>query len=191
MQRCPWLNESKSDYVRYHDEEWGVPVHDDRILFEFLLLESAQAGLSWYTILRKRESYRAAFAGFDPVRVAAFTELDVLRLLADPGIVRNRRKIEAAIVNARHFLDVQQEFGSFDAYVWQFVNGRPIVHTLNSLADYPTTIPEAELMARDMKQRGFSFFGPTTCYAFMQAMGLVNDHSVHCFRRKELLADQQ
>lgn len=186
MKRCPWVDLSKPDYVRYHDQEWGVPVHDDRVLFEFLLLESAQAGLSWYTVLRKRAAYRAAFAGFDPVAVARFTASDVDRLLLDPGIIRHRRKIEAAIANARACLAVTASHGSFDAYLWDFVDGRTIVHDIKSLADYPATIPQSEALAKDLKVRGFSFMGPTTCYALMQAVGLVNDHSQDCFRRHEL-----
>lgn len=188
VQRCPWVDESKPDYVRYHDEEWGVPVHDDRILFEFLILESAQAGLSWYTILRKRENYRMAYAHFDPIAVAAFTANDEARLMADPGIVRNRSKIASSIANARSFLIVQREFGSFAEYLWRFVNGHPIRHVLHTLADYPVTIPEAEQLSRDLKKRGFSFLGPTTCYAFMQSVGLVNDHSqsCHCSTRPAL-----
>jgi DNA-3-methyladenine glycosylase I len=172
--------------IAYHDQEWGVPLHDDRALFEFLVLEGAQAGLSWLTILRKREGYRAAFAGFVPERVAAFDDRDVQRLLADPGIVRNRRKVEAAITNARAFLDVQQEFGSFDAYVWGFVGGAPIQNRWTSLAEIPARTPEAELLSRDLKGRGFRFVGPTICYAHMQATGMVNDHTVECFRWAEL-----
>lgn len=186
MIRCPWLDLSKPDYVRYHDEEWGVPVHDDPVLFEFLILESAQAGLSWYTVLRKRAGYRAAFAGFDPLAVARFTPLDVDRLLLDPGIIRHRRKIEAAITNARAFLSVQASHGSFDSYLWNFVDGRPITHDIRSLADYPVTIPQSDTLAKDLKQRGFTFLGSTTCYALMQAVGLVNDHSQECFRRHEV-----
>jgi len=187
MKRCPWLDLTKPDYVRYHDEEWGVPVSDDATLFEYLLLESAQAGLSWYTILRKRDGYRAAFAGFDPEAVARFTADDVSRLMLNRGIVRNRRKIEAAISNARAFLAVREHFGTFSSYLWRFVDGRPIVHALGALADYPATTPESDTLARDLKKRGFSFLGSTTCYAFMQATGLVNDHSLGCFRREELL----
>lgn len=187
MIRCPWVDLAKPDYVRYHDEEWGVPVRDDRTLFEYLVLESAQAGLSWYTVLRKREGYRAAFAGFDPQAVAAFSPADVERLMAEPGIIRNRRKIEAAIGNARAFLRVCEGFGSFASYLWRFVDGRPIVHDLHTLADYPVTIAQSDALARDLKSRGFSFLGPATCYAFMQATGLVNDHSLDCFRRSELL----
>ncbi|WP_028576588.1 DNA-3-methyladenine glycosylase I [Desulfomicrobium escambiense] len=187
MIRCPWVDPAKPDYVRYHDEEWGVPVRDDRTLFEYLVLESAQAGLSWYTVLRKREGYRAAFAGFDPQAVAGFTPAEVERLMTDPGIIRNRRKIEAAIGNARAFLRVRESFGSFAEYLWRFVDGRPIVHTLRTLTDYPVTIAQSDALARDLKSRGFAFLGPTTCYAFMQATGLVNDHSLDCFRRSELL----
>ena len=191
MIRCPWVDPTKPDYVRYHDEEWGVPVRDDRTLFEYLVLESAQAGLSWYTVLRKREGYRAAFAGFDPQAVAGFTPADVERLMADPGIIRNRRKIEAAIGNARAFLRVRESFGSFAEYLWRFVDGRPIVHTLRTLADYPVTIAQSDALARDLKSRGFAFLGATTCYAFMQATGLVNDHSLDCFRRRELLGTSE
>lgn len=186
MIRCPWVDLSKPDYVRYHDEEWGVPVHDDRTLFEFLILESAQAGLSWYTVLRKRAGYHAAFAGFDPEAVARFTARDVDRLLLDPGIIRHRRKIEAAIAGARAFLAVQDRHGSFDSYLWRFVDGRPIMHDLKTLADYPVTIPQSDALAKDLKQRGFAFLGSTTCYALMQAVGLVNDHSRDCFCRHEL-----
>lgn len=191
MIRCPWVDPTKPDYVRYHDEEWGVPVREDRTLFEYLVLESAQAGLSWYTVLRKREGYRAAFAGFDPQAVAGFTPADVERLMAEPGIIRNRRKIEAAIGNARAFLRVRESFGSFAEYLWRFVDGRPIVHTLRTLADYPVTIAQSDALARDLKSRGFAFLGATTCYAFMQATGLVNDHSLDCFRRRELLGTSE
>lgn len=187
MIRCPWVDLSKPDYVRYHDEEWGVPVHDDRTLFEYLILESAQAGLSWYTVLRKREGYRTAYAGFDPQVVAEFTPGDVERMLLDPGIIRHRRKIESSIVSARVFLEIQAAFGSFASYLWRFVDGRPIVHTLASMSDYPATTSQSDALAKDLRQRGFAFLGSTTCYAFMQAVGLVNDHSVDCFRRRELL----
>ena len=186
--RCPWVDPTKPIYVAYHDEEWGVPVRDDRTMFEFLTLEAAQAGLSWYTILSRREGYRRAFAGFDPEQVACFDEEKYTLLLADAAIIRNRAKIAAAITNARAFLRVREEFGSFTDYIWRFVDGRPIVHDIHSLADYPTTTPEAESLARDLRRRGFSFMGPTTVYAHMQATGLVNDHSVDCFRRKEILA---
>lgn len=185
--RCPWVDLSKIDYVAYHDEEWGVPVHDDRTMFEFLTLEAAQAGLSWYTILRRREGYRKAFAGFDPEEVARFDEEKRALLLADAAIIRNRAKINAAITNARAFLRIQEEFGSFTSYIWRFVDGRPIVNSRHDLADYPTTSPEAELLSRDLKQRGFSFVGPTIVYAHMQATGLINDHTLECFRQREIL----
>lgn len=186
--RCPWVDPQNPLYVAYHDQEWGVPVRDDRLHFEFLVLEGAQAGLSWSTILRKREAYRAAFAGFDPVLVAAFGPADVERLLADPGIVRNRLKVASAIRNAARFLEVQAEFGSFDRYVWGFVGGRPKVNSLRLLADYPATSPESDALSRDLKRRGFNFVGSTILYAHLQATGLVNDHTVDCFRREEILA---
>jgi DNA-3-methyladenine glycosylase I len=186
--RCPWVDPSNALYTAYHDTEWGVPVHDDRVHFEFLVLEGAQAGLSWLTVLRKRERYRAVFAGFDPVRVAAFDEADVAALLGDAGIIRNRQKIEAAVNNARRFLDIQDAFGSFDAYVWPFVGGRPKVNTLRTPADYPATSPESDALSRDLKGRGFRFVGSTILYAHMQATGMVNDHTVDCFRRAEILA---
>jgi DNA-3-methyladenine glycosylase I len=186
--RCPWVPLDKPDYLAYHDQEWGVPVHDDRTIFEFLLLESAQAGLSWYTVLRKRQGYRDAFAGFDPAQVARFDGPRIATLLTNPGIVRNRAKVEAAVANAGRFLAVQEEFGSFAAYIWRFVDGRPKVNTLQGLKDYPVTSPEAEILARDLKQRGFKFLGPTICYAHMQATGLVNDHVLTCYRRAEILS---
>ncbi|KAF0220755.1 MAG: DNA-3-methyladenine glycosylase [Geobacteraceae bacterium] len=189
--RCPWVDRKKPDYVAYHDTEWGVPVHDDRLMFEFLTLEAAQAGLSWYTILRRREGYRQAFAGFAPEDVARFDEEKIKAMLQDPGIIRNRAKIEAAVANARSFLDVQEEFGSFCAYIWRFVDGRPKVNVLRSLADYPTTSPEAEALSRDLRQRGFRFVGPVICYSHMQATGLVNDHTMDCYRRREILATYQ
>jgi DNA-3-methyladenine glycosylase I len=185
--RCPWVDMTKPDYVEYHDQEWGVPVHDDRTIFEFLTLEAAQAGLSWYTVLRKREAYRAAFAGFDPVKVARFGKRQVASLLKNPGIIRNQAKILAAIHNARGFLDVQERCGSFDAYIWRFVDGRPVVHRLKSLKDYPATSVESDALSKDLKQRGFKFVGSTVCYAHMQATGLVNDHSLSCFRRRQIL----
>ncbi|MBM3391006.1 MAG: DNA-3-methyladenine glycosylase I [Betaproteobacteria bacterium] len=183
--RCGWCG-SDPLYVAYHDTEWGVPVHDDRKLFEFLILEGAQAGLSWITILRKREAYRKAFAGFDPVKVARFGSRQVARLLADAGIVRNRLKIEAAINNARRFLAVQEEFGSFDAYVWRFVDGRPIANRRKSLKQVPASTPESDALSRDLKARGFKFVGSTICYAHMQATGMVNDHLIDCFRHAEV-----
>ena len=179
--RCGW---STSDplYVRYHDEEWGIPVHDDRRLFEFLTLEGAQAGLSWLTILRKRPAYARAFAGFDPAKVARFDARRIERLMGDAGIVRNRLKIESTVANARAFLAVQKEHGSFDAYVWRFVGGRPIVRRPRTLASVPASTPESDAMSRDLKKRGFRFVGSTICYAFMQACGLVDDHVATCFR---------
>jgi len=180
--RCPWCGDDPL-YVAYHDEEWGVPCHDDRKLFEFLILEGAQAGLSWLTILKKRENYRRAFANFDPAAVARFGDADVARLLADPGIVRNRLKIGAAIDNARAFLKVQEEFGSFDAYSWAFVGGRPIVNEWRSLAEIPAETDISQAMSRDLRKRGFRFVGPTIMYAHMQAVGMVNDHLPACFVR--------
>jgi DNA-3-methyladenine glycosylase I len=188
--RCPWVDLTKPDYVTYHDEEWGVPVHDERKLFEFLTLEAAQAGLSWYTILRKRANYRRAFAEFDPEKVARFTAAKIGRLLLDPGIVRNRLKIEAAVNNARQFLKVQDEFGTFDAYIWRFVDGKPIVNRLRTLKEYPARTPISDVISKDLKQRGFRFVGSTIIYAHMQATGMVNDHTLDCFRRRELLANQ-
>jgi DNA-3-methyladenine glycosylase I len=181
VRRCSWCGEDPL-YVGYHDEEWGVPVHDDRLLFEFLVLEGAQAGLSWLTILRKREAYRAAFSGLDPRALARYDGRAVRRLLRDRGIVRNRLKIESAIANARAFLDVQDEFGSFDAYVWRFVGGRPKRNAWRSERQIPAVTPEAEALSRDLRVRGFRFVGPTICYAHMQATGMVNDHVVGCFR---------
>ena len=182
--RCQWA--VTPEMITYHDHEWGVPVHDDRVHFEFLILEGAQAGLSWQTILRKREGYRAAFAGLDPVRVSVFDDRDRERLLADPGIVRNRLKIEAAIGNARAFLAVQREFGSFDAYIWRFTGGRTIRNDWRSLSEILSETRESRTMSRDLKGRGFRFVGPTICYAFMQAIGMVNDHVIGCFRHSEL-----
>lgn len=185
LTRCAWVG-SEPLYVSYHDEEWGMPVHDDRLLFEFLVLEGAQAGLSWLTILRKREGYRRAFAGFEPAAVAAFGPADIERLLADSGIVRNRLKVGAAIDNALAFLRVQEEFGSFDAYVWGFVGGETIHNEWRTMAQIPAKTPEAERMSADLKKRGFRFVGPTICYAHMQATGMVNDHLVGCFRHNEI-----
>jgi DNA-3-methyladenine glycosylase I len=181
--RCPWVDLAKPDYVAYHDQEWGVPIHDDNLIFEFLILEGAQAGLSWYTVLRKREAYRKAFGGFDPEKVARFGQRQMELLLKNDGIIRNKAKIAAAINNAKRFLDVQEEFGSFDDYVWRFVNGRPIVHRLRTLNDFLATSPESNALSKDLKQRGFKFVGSTICYAHMQATGMVNDHVVGCFRR--------
>jgi len=184
-QRCGWCGTDPL-YVAYHDTEWGVPVHDDRLLFEFLILEGAQAGLSWITILRKREAYRKAFAGFAAEKVARFGPRQVERLLADPGIVRNRLKIEAAINNAKRFLEVQEAFGSFDAYVWRFVDGRPIVNRWKTLKQVPASTSESDALSKDLKARGFKFVGSTICYAHMQATGMVNDHLAGCFRHAEV-----
>ena len=185
MKRCDWAN--GSDLLQsYHDHEWGVEVHDDRTLFEFLVLEGAQAGLSWSTILRKREAYRKAFDHFDARKVARYSEKTVARLLANPEIIRNRLKINAAVTNAGAFLQVQKEFGSFDRYIWQFVDGRPIRNAWKQMTDVPASTPESIAMSKDLQKRGFKFVGPTICYAFMQAVGMVNDHVVDCFRYKEL-----
>jgi DNA-3-methyladenine glycosylase I len=184
--RCSWVRDNSRE-IAYHDQEWGVPTRDDRTLFEFLLLEGAQAGLSWTTILNKRENYRQAFAGFDPVKIAQYGASKQRELRDNQGIVRNRLKIEAAVTNARQFLAVQSEFGSFAAYIWQFANGEPIQNYWKNLAEVPAQTPESQSMSRDLKQRGFKFVGPTICYAFMQAVGLVNDHTTDCFRHRELL----
>jgi DNA-3-methyladenine glycosylase I len=185
MIRCPWAG-SDPLYQAYHDTEWGVPVHDDRLLFEFLILEGAQAGLSWITILRKREAYRTAFAGFDPESVAAFDSAKTAGLLENPGIVRNRLKVESAVSNARAFLAVREEFGSFDAFLWRFVEGRTVQNAWQKMSDVPATSPVSDALSRDLKRRGFRFVGSTICYAFMQAVGMVNDHTVDCFRWREL-----
>ena len=187
LQRCPWLDLDKPDYVAYHDREWGVPVHDDRKHFEFLTLESAQAGLSWYTVLRKRANYRKAFAEFDPAKVSRFNAAKVEQMLQDPGLIRNRRKISAAVENARHFLAVQDEFGSFSAYIWRFVDGEPIVNEFRTLADLPAISRESDALSKDLKSRGFKFIGSTVIYAHMQATGMVNDHVLDCFRRRQIL----
>ena len=187
LQRCPWLDLDKPDYVAYHDREWGVPVHDDRKHFEFLTLESAQAGLSWYTVLRKRANYRQAFAEFDPAKVARFSAVTVEQMLQDPGLIRNRRKISAAVENARHFLAIQDEFGSFSTYIWRFVGGEPIVNEFRTLADLPATSRESDALSKDLKSRGFKFIGSTVIYAHMQATGMVNDHVLDCFRRSQIL----
>jgi len=183
--RCTWAG-SDPLYCDYHDREWGVPVHDDQRLFEFLLLEGAQAGLSWLTILRKREAYRAAFARFDPEKVARFDDADMAGLLANPGIVRNRLKLASAVSNARAFLKVQEEFGSFDAYLWRFVDGRPIRNAWQGMEEIPANTPLSDALSRDLKKRGFRFVGSTICYSMMQAVGMVNDHTINCFRWQEL-----
>ena len=185
--RCDWATTPLG--IAYHDEEWGGPRHDDRVLFEFLILEGAQAGLSWETILRKRESYRAAFAGFDPGKVARFGDADVRRLLADEGIVRNRLKVASSIANAKAFLAVREEFGSFDAYVWRFVGGTPLQNRRETMPDVPARTEESDAMSKDLRRRGFNFVGSTICYAYMQAVGMVNDHLVGCFRHQSLRGD--
>lgn len=185
MIRCEW---SVSDplYITYHDQEWGVPVHDDRLLFEFLILEGAQAGLSWLTILKKRDNYRKAFDGFDFERVAKYSETELKHLLADSGIVRNRLKIESAIKNARGVLDIREEYGSLDSYLWRYVDGTPIQNSWKSMSELPAKTELSEVISRDLKVRGFNFVGPTICYAFMQAIGMVNDHTTDCFRYQEI-----
>jgi DNA-3-methyladenine glycosylase I len=183
--RCAWCGDDPL-YLRYHDEEWGVPVHDEHRHFEFLILEGAQAGLSWLTILRKREHYRKVFADFDPARVARYDRRRIERLLQDPGIVRNRLKVEAAVRNARAFLAVQEAFGGFDAYVWRFVDGSPIQNRWRRLQEVPAATAQSEALSKDLKRRGFSFVGPTIVYAHMQAVGMVNDHLLECFRHREL-----
>ncbi len=184
LRRCHWASNEPS--LRYHDKEWGVPVHNDRRLFEFLILEGAQAGLSWTTILRKRENFRKAFDRFDAAKIARYNRRKVRRLLHNPGIIRNRLKIRAAIRNARAFLSVRKEFGSFDAYIWRFVGGKPKVNRRRSSKDVPARTQESDAMSKDLKRRGFTFVGSTICYAFMQAVGMVNDHAIDCFRYKRL-----
>jgi len=184
--RCAWVNVDDPLMLEYHDREWGVPVHDDRKHFEFLILEGAQAGLSWSTVLKKREAYRKAFDHFDPAKVARFTAPRIEKLLQDPGIIRNRLKIESTVRNAKAFLKVQQEFGTFDTYCWRFVDGKPKVNKLTSMQQIPATSPESDAFSKDLKQRGFNFVGSTIIYAHMQAIGMVNDHLVDCFRYREL-----
>ncbi len=185
QKRCEWCGTDPL-YVAYHDEEWGVPVHDDRRLFEMLTLEGAQAGLSWATILKKREAYRKAFDRFDPEKVARYTDKKIEKLLSNPGIVRNRLKIESAVRNARAFMAVAEEFGSFDSYIWRFVDRRPVSNQRRRLKDVPAKTPQSDAMSKDLKKRGFNFVGSTICYAFMQSVGMVNDHVVDCFRYREI-----
>ncbi len=185
--RCEWASPGDPLVIAYHDEEWGVPVHDDRKLFEFLVLEGAQAGLSWTTILKKRENYRKGFGGFDPTKVAGYDQGMVKRLLSDPGIIRNALKVHSAVENAKACLLVQKEFGSLDSYLWSFVRGEPIVNHWDTIGDVPATSMESKAMSKDLLNRGFRFVGPTICYAFMQATGMVNDHVTRCFRYEELL----
>ncbi len=186
MQRCAWVTPNEPLYIQYHDTEWGVPVHDNRILFEMLILEGAQAGLNWITILKKRENYRAAFDQFDVEKIAHYDDAKITALLANPGIIRNRLKIQAAIRNAQAYLRVREEFGTFDAYIWSFVGGQPIVNRWQTLREIPAETAESKAMSKDLLKRGFRFVGPTICYAFMQACGLVNDHTIDCFRYLEV-----
>lgn len=186
LDRCDWVMKGDEAYFRYHDEEWGVPVHDDKVHFEFLMLETAQAGLSWATVLRKREGYRNAFAQFDPAQVARFTAKKIETLLANTNIIRNRAKVLAAVSNARAFLEVQKKFGSFDSYIWKFVDGEPVHNQWEENCQVPATSPLSDAVSKDLKQRGFKFVGSTVCYAHLQATGLVNDHLVKCFRYQEL-----
>ena len=185
VNRCPWPSDDPL-MIQYHDTEWGVPLHDDRKLFEYMVLDGMQAGLNWSIILKKRENFRKAFHNFDPRRIAKYTEKDFRRLMGDAGIIRNNAKIRAAIENAKRFLEVQREFGSFDAYIWQFTGGKTIRNRCRKLEDIPATSPESDAMSKDLKARGFKFVGSTICYAFMQAAGMVNDHTVDCFRYKEV-----
>jgi DNA-3-methyladenine glycosylase I len=187
IRRCPWVDTTKPDYVHYHDREWGVPVYDDRLIFEFLTLESAQAGLSWYTVLKKRENYRTAFEIFEPEKIIHFNGKKIEELLQNQGIIRNHLKIESTINNANRFLEVKAEFGSFSKYIWGFVGGEPIINEIRSLSDYKPTSRESDALSRDLKKRGFKFLGSTVCYAHMQATGMVNDHSIECFRRSEII----
>jgi DNA-3-methyladenine glycosylase I len=187
IHRCPWVDLTKADYVAYHDKEWGVPVYDDRLIFEFLTLESAQAGLNWYIILKKRGDYRKAFENFEPEKIARFDQARIEKQLQNPGIIRNRLKIEAAVNNAQRFLEVQSRYGAFSQYIWDFVGGRPIVNQLNKISDYPATSKESDALSKDLKQRGFKFVGSTICYAHMQATGMVNDHALDCFRSNEII----
>lgn len=187
VKRCAWVEGQFEDYIRYHDKEWGVPVHDDKTHFEFLILEGAQAGLSWSTILKRREGYREAFADFDATKVARFDEATIQELLLFEGIIRNKLKVRSAVTNAQHFLDIQDEFGSFDQYIWSFVDGKPIINHWNSLDQVPASSPESDALSKDLKKRGFKFTGSTIMYAHMQACGLVMDHTTDCFRYEELV----
>ncbi len=189
--RCGWADLTKPDYVEYHDKEWGVPVTDDTRQFEFLTLESAQAGLSWYTILKRREGYRRAFAGFDVQKVAAFDDAKIAELLNDTGIIRNKLKVHAAVNNAKRFIEIQQEFGTFNQYIWSFVGGKPKVNEIKTNDDFVATSAESDALSKDLKKRGFKFVGSTIVYAHMQAAGLVNDHMVDCFRRQEIIDGYQ
>ncbi len=185
MKRCDWLTDDEV-YIAYHDKEWGVPGYDGKMLFEMIILEGAQAGLSWLTILKRRETYRKAYDGFDPLKMSRWTDVKINRLLENSGIIRNRRKIEAAKTNAAAYLNILQEFGNFETFIWSFVNGRPIVNAWKSLNEIPSETKESRLMSRELKLRGFKFVGPTICYAFMQAVGMVNDHTIDCFRHQAI-----
>lgn len=185
--RCQWAEGQFDQYIQYHDEEWGVPVHDDKTHFEFLILEGAQAGLSWSTILKRREGYRQSFANFDPEKVAQFDEEKIQELLQFEGIIRNKLKVRSAVTNAQNFLEIQDEFGSFDEYIWQFVDGEPIINHWKNLKEVPATTKESDALSKDLKKRGFKFVGSTIMYAYMQACGLVNDHNIDCFRYKQLV----
>ena len=185
--RCPWVDLSKPDYVAYHDKEWGVPVYDDRLIFEFLTLESTQAGLSWYTVLKKRENYRRALNNFEPQKIAKYGQAKIEELLLNPGLIRNRLKIEATVNNARRFLEVQAQYGSFSRYIWGFVGGKPKINEMRKLADYISISKESDALSKDLKSRGFKFMGSTICYAHMQATGMVNDHVFDCFRKSEII----
>ncbi|MDX1591501.1 MAG: DNA-3-methyladenine glycosylase I [Balneolaceae bacterium] len=187
LNRCQWAADAFDEYITYHDEEWGVPVHDDRTHFEFLILEGAQAGLSWSTILKKRDNYLKAFSGFDPAAVAKYDDRKMEELLQNPGIVRNRLKVKSAVQNARHFLEIQDEFGSFDSYIWNSVDGKPIINHWKSLSELPAKTDLSDKISKDLKKRGFNFVGSTIIYAYMQACGLVNDHTVDCFRHQGLI----
>lgn len=187
--RCPWLDTSKPDYVDYHDNEWGVPVYDDKKMFEFLVLESAQAGLSWYTILKKRDGYRKLFSNFEVTEVAKFTSDDVERLMKDASIIRNKLKIEAAINNAKRFIEIQDEYGSFTKFIWSYVDNKPLVNNIDKVEDYVATSPISDALAKDLKKRGFKFLGSTTLYSHLQASGLINDHSNSCFKKSEIVSN--
>lgn len=189
MKRCDWVENTFDEYILYHDKEWGIPVHDDNIHFEFLTLEGAQAGLSWAMVLKKRANYRKAFAGFDPIKVAGYNESKIQQLLRDPGIIRNQLKVRSTVTNAKAFLKIQEEFGSFDQYIWSFVGGEPMVNGWSKMSEIPATSKESDALSNDLKKRGFKFVGSTIIYAHMQACGLVNDHTTDCFRYKELTSN--
>ncbi len=186
MNRCGWVSDQFQEYIDYHDKEWGVPVYDDRVHFEFLILEGAQAGLSWATVLKKRENYRRHFADFNPEKVAMFSQKEIENILMDPGIIRNKLKVNSTVINAQKFLDVAEEFGSFSNYIWRFVDGKPIINHRKSMKEVPATSPESDKLSKDLKKRGFKFVGSTIMYAHMQACGLVNDHQTDCFRYREV-----